>query len=53
MNSNYCSSLTKEVLIYNIQYHLINNCDTKEECIAKVKVLLENFEAKTNDRKDK
>lgn len=53
MNDGYCSELTKETLIYNIQYHLMNNCNTKEECAEKVKVLLENFEAKANDRKDK
>jgi hypothetical protein len=53
MNKNYRSELPKEALIYNIQYHLMNHCDTKEECIAKVKVLLENFEAKENDRENK
>ena len=51
MSKNYCSELPKETLIYNIQYHL-NNCSTKEECIERVKTLLENFEAK-DDRKDK
>lgn len=53
MSKNYYSELPKETLIYNIQYHLTNHCNTKEECIAKVRVLLENFEAKTDDRKDK
>ena len=52
MNKNYHSNLTKETLIYNIQYHLLNNCNTKEECIELVKKLLENFEDKDNDRKD-
>ena len=52
MGKNYCSVLSKETLIYNIQYHLANHCNTKEECIEKVKVLLENFEAKDNDRKN-
>ena len=52
MNKPYCSQLPKEILIYNIQYHLLNFCSTKEECVALVKTLLENFEAKNNDRKD-
>jgi hypothetical protein len=52
MNKNYCSELSKETLIYNIQYHLLNHCTTKEECIACVKTLLENFEAK-DDRENK
>ena len=52
MNRGYCSALTKEALIYNIQYHLMNNFDTKEECVEKIKVLLENLEAKDNDREN-
>lgn len=51
MNKTYYSNLSKETLIYNIQYHLLNSCNTKEECIAMVKTLLENFED-NNDRKD-
>ena len=53
MSNNYMSQLSKETLIYNIQYHLLNHCKTKEECIEKVKSILENFEAKENDREDK
>ena len=54
MNNNYCSSLPKETLIYNIQYHLLNQCTTKEECVERVKMILENFEAKeNNDRENK
>lgn len=52
IDTNYCSVLSKATLIYNIQYHLSNHCNTKEECIEKVKVLLENFEAKDNDGED-
>lgn len=52
MNKGYCSELSKETLIYNIQYHLMNNCNTTEECVANVKRLLENFEAKEHDRED-
>lgn len=50
MNKPYCSDLPKETLIYNIRYHLLESCNTTEECIAMVKILLENFEAKNNDR---
>lgn len=54
MNNNYRSTLPKETLIYNIQYHLLNRCNTKEECVSCVKTLLENFEDKeNNDREDK
>ena len=53
MNKNYSSVLPKETLFYNIQYHILHNCETKEECVAVVKTLLENFEVKeSNDRKD-
>lgn len=52
MGKNYCSTLAKETLIYNIQYHLLTQCTTKEECINKIKTLLENFEAKDNDREN-
>ena len=54
MANNYCSMLSKEILIYNIQYHLLNHCQNKEECVEKVKTLLESFEAKdNNDRENK
>ena len=52
MNKTYCSDLSKETLIYNIQYHLLESCNTKEECVTMVKMLLENFEAKNNDREN-
>ena len=52
MNNNYRSMLPKEVLIYNIQYHLLKDCNTTEECIEHVKKILENYEAK-DDREDK
>lgn len=53
MSKNYCSELSKEALIYNIQYHLLTHCTTKEECVECVKTLLENFEVKeNNDRED-
>lgn len=50
---NYCSELSKETLTYNIQYHLLTHCNTTEECVDKIKILLENFEVKNRyDRKD-
>ena len=53
MYNRYRSSLSKEILIYNIQYHLLNDCNTKEECVDCVKALLETFEDKNhNDRED-
>ncbi len=53
MIKRYCSELPKEALMYNIRYHLLNNCSTKEECINTVIDILENFEAKeNNDRED-
>jgi hypothetical protein len=53
MSKYYRSELSKEALIYNIKYHLLNHCTTKEECFEKVKELLDSFEAKeNNDRKD-
>ena len=51
MSKGYCSELPKEILIYNIQYHLSNNCSTTKECVECVKTLLENFEAK-DDREN-
>ena len=49
MANNYCSTLPKESLIYNIQHHLENYCETKEDCIMRIKTLLENFEVKENN----
>lgn len=52
MSKNYCSTLPKETLIYNIQYHLLNHCETKEECIERIKTLIENFEDKNNNDRE-
>lgn len=53
MSKNYCSILSKETLFYNIRYHLLNDCETTEECVEKIKHILESFEAKeNNNRKD-
>ena len=52
ITKRYCCELPKEILIYNIKYHL-KTCSTNEECIDKVIDILENFEVKdNNDRKD-
>ena len=51
MRKGYRSELSKETLIYNIQYHFFNDCNNIEECVECVKTLLENFEAK-DDRKE-
>lgn len=51
-NGNYHSKLSKETLQYNIQYHLLNDCKTVEECVKRIKHILESFEDKENDRKD-
>ena len=48
MSNNYCSTVPKETLIYNLQYHIVK-CNTDEERIECVKELLNNFEAKEND----
>ena len=53
MSKGYCSVLPKETLLYNIQYHLLSDCQTTEECVERVRRILENFEdKKRNDRED-
>ena len=51
MSKGYRSELPKEVLIYNIQYHILKKCSTAEECIEVVKTLLEHFEEKDDSKK--
>lgn len=50
-DNNYKSKLSKESLLYNVEYHLLNDCDSIDECISYVKTLIDNFEEK-NDRKN-
>ena len=43
---NYKSKLSRSTLQYNIKYHIENDCETKEDCIEHIEMLLKNFEEK-------